>query len=202
MGFDERAKSFDTDLRKERAKVIAKTIREAVSKNGLSAMEFGCGTGLIGMELVDLFREITFVDSSIGMIEQLQEKIQDVPHARVAHVDLTREAWCGPRVDCVFTSMVLHHIVDTEAILRTLYGVLADGGILLAVDLDEDVGGRFHAAEEAFDGHDGFSQQAFCELCRKVGFAEVGSETFYWGIKDVDGNMVPYSLFLLKARRA
>ena len=71
MYFDQCAKSFDTDKRRARAKVIADAMRRHMGGHGGVAMDFGCGTGLVGLELADLFASVTFVDSSQGMIVEV-----------------------------------------------------------------------------------------------------------------------------------
>jgi tRNA/tmRNA/rRNA uracil-C5-methylase (TrmA/RlmC/RlmD family) len=59
----------------------AESILDKISKHiekysvNESAVEFGCGTGLVGFQLIENFKSITFVDSSSGMIEQVNKKI-------------------------------------------------------------------------------------------------------------------------------
>ena len=75
--FDPYVKDWDTESRTERAKAIANEIRThiEINSNKKSAMEFGCGTGLVGFQFVDTFKSITFVDSSSGMLEQVKRKL-------------------------------------------------------------------------------------------------------------------------------
>ncbi|NOQ91928.1 MAG: methyltransferase domain-containing protein, partial [Flavobacteriaceae bacterium] len=79
MSFDKDAKDWDKDPKKvERAKIFAKEINDFIKPNGvMKAMEFGCGTGLLSYELKEAFHSITLVDNSQGMIEVLQEKIEN-----------------------------------------------------------------------------------------------------------------------------
>lgn len=200
MSFDDRAQTFDTDRRKRRAKVIAAEIRKYLPESHRTGMEFGCGTGLIGMELLDAFEALTFVDSSQGMVDQLRGKIAGVPGATAVCADLLREPMDGERFDCVFSSMVMHHIPETVAMLDVLRGLLNEGGWIVVVDLDV-VSPRFHEAEGDFDGHDGFDQAVFAGTMREAGLRGVRVETFYRGEKDVAGEAVPYSLFIATAQR-
>lgn len=76
MSFDNYAKSWDTDKRIDRAKIIANEISNSIGiKENYSAMEFGCGTGLISFNFYDKFRSIALVDSSKGMMDILNSKI-------------------------------------------------------------------------------------------------------------------------------
>ena len=76
MSFDDYAKTWDTDKRINRAKKVANEIRNSIdSEINYSAMEFGCGTGLVSFNLYDKFKKITLIDSSKGMIDILNSKI-------------------------------------------------------------------------------------------------------------------------------
>lgn len=198
MHFDQAAKAFDTQRRKERALMLAAHIREYLPRADLSAMEFGCGTGLIGMALIDRFSSILFVDASKGMIDQVNEKIRPYPHAAAVRIDLMKEPMPQKTFDCIFMSMVLHHIQDTRRILAILYGLLGENGRLIIVDLEQD-DGRFHAGEPDFDGHNGFEQARMRALLMAAGFEDIGTKTIYSGEKEVGGAWVPYTLFIAKA---
>ena len=72
--FNLMAIDFDNDNRMERAKVIADEIRlHLTNGHKKTALEYGCGTGLVGFNLIDEFNKVYFVDSSIGMIEQVKQ---------------------------------------------------------------------------------------------------------------------------------
>ncbi len=75
--FDARAKGWDdVPGRRERANAVAESIREQVRLTPqMSALEYGCGTGLLSFELQPYLGKITLADSSPGMLEVLREKI-------------------------------------------------------------------------------------------------------------------------------
>jgi predicted TPR repeat methyltransferase len=198
MYFDHQAQAFDTPYRQARAKVIAAAIRQHILPKPCVAMEFGCGTGLIGMELMDCFSSLLFVDSSREMIRMVQEKISHTPSARAIQIDLTKEAM-DDRFDFIFSSMVLHHIVDAQAILSVLRGLLRPGGRLVLVDLNP-VDEGFHATDPDFTGHHGFDQQALGAMLKGAGFSAIQTNTFYKGVREMDGVSIPYSLFIARAK--
>ena len=77
MNFDDVAREWDNEKRIERAKVIANKIKTTISvTESKMAMEFGCGTGLISFNLSDVFKNITLIDNSEGMINVVNEKIK------------------------------------------------------------------------------------------------------------------------------
>lgn len=76
LNFDKTAKDWDDSRRIQRAKIIADKINEFMNlQDSFSALEFGCGTGLVSLNLYDKFKEITCIDTSSGMIKQLEDKV-------------------------------------------------------------------------------------------------------------------------------
>ena len=71
------AQSFDTDYRIKRATIIGKEIGKRINLfEKTNVLEFGCGTGLITTTLINKISNIALVDSSEGMLNQLQIKDQ------------------------------------------------------------------------------------------------------------------------------
>jgi len=201
--FNLMAKGYDTDKRAERAKIIADEIRCHVH-NGQekTALEFGCGTGLVGLNLADDFKSLLFVDAFSAMVEQVQQKLRDMgkPVGDAICCNFITDVPRNIKVDYIFSSLVLHHIKDTKSILSRLYQVLNQGGHLLIVDINAD-DGSFHAKYPDFDGHNGFSRLKIMGLAKTAGFNNVSMKTFYYGSKTVNGEEKPYSLFILDAKK-
>lgn len=203
MNFDEVAKSWDTDKRNNRAKIIADKIRSSIAiDENCSAMEFGCGTGLISFHLCDRFKSITLIDSSKGMIDMVISKIDQYQlNNMVAKcIDLSEENSFDVKFDVIYNSMVLHHIKDTAAILKNFYELLNVDGYLCIVDLDEE-DGSFHKNYPDFDGHNGFNQKELKSILIKEGFQNIESNTFYFDEKMIEGSKIKYSLFIMMARK-
>jgi len=199
--FDLMAKDFDTDRRIERAQAISNELRmHIVDSTAKSALEYGCGTGLVGLQLIHDFTTILFVDSSPNMIEQVKQKLLSLgrPTDSAICSDFMMTVPQGLKVDYIFTSMTLHHIKDTKTILSRFFNILNNEGHLLIVDIDQD-NGSFHADHPDFDGHNGFDQPALADLAGEAGFAKVDTKTFYHGSKMVSGKNEPYTLFILDA---
>ena len=87
--FDERAKDWDTDPAKvDRARAVADAIRRALDiRPGMTALEYGCGTGLLSFFLQSDFASIILADTSQGMLEVLRDKIKV---AKTAHMHPVR----------------------------------------------------------------------------------------------------------------
>ena len=201
MNFDLQAKNYDIDRRVKRAQIIAEKILSYITDGDKkSAMEYGCGTGLVGLQLADKFHSVLFMDSSRAMIDEVKQKIVGMRNASARYGDLIKTSLLDLRFDYIFLSLVLHHIKDTETILTRFGKLLHNDGRLLIVDLNKD-DGRFHAGEAGFDGHHGYGHQELKDLLMKTGFHGVEIQTFYHGERESSGALMHYSLFIAKAEK-
>ncbi|MBU3093386.1 class I SAM-dependent methyltransferase [Clostridium sp. CF011] len=203
MSFDDYAKNWDTDERINRAKIVADEISKLIDiDKNYSAMEFGCGTGLVSFNLYDKFKRINLVDSSKGMIDILNFKINKykVNNMVTNYVDISDKNSLDMKFDVIYNSMVLHHIHNTASIIKSFYELLNENGFLCIVDLDEE-DGSFHKEHPDFDGHNGFNQENLKSILISAGFNDIESNSFFYGEKIVEGNKINYSLFLMKARK-
>ena len=200
--FDNRAREWDSNpLFQERAAKIAKAIRAAIPLNaGMTALDYGCGTGLLSFPFKDDLGRITLKDTSSGMLEVLREKIeaQGVTNMTVKQTDLTCDPLPDERYDLIYSSMTLHHIPDTEHILNVFNSLLNAGGALCIADLDTE-DGSFHG--EGFDVHLGFDRDELAAKARAAGFAEVDFDTVFEIVKEQEGGERAYPVFLMVARK-
>jgi ubiquinone/menaquinone biosynthesis C-methylase UbiE len=200
MRFDEYAKTWDTEKRISRASIIAKELENLIPINKeLSAMEFGCGTGLISFNLYDKLKEITLIDSSEGMLDIVKAKVEayKVKNITIKNLDVEDTKLFDEKYDIIYSSMVLHHIKDTKAIIDKLYKILNKEGYLCAIDLNKE-DGRFHKNEAGFKGHNGFDQAELIKIFEDTGFKEVKAYTFYLDTKEIGNELIDYSLFIIK----
>ncbi|MEO8828062.1 class I SAM-dependent methyltransferase, partial [Lapillicoccus sp.] len=155
---------------------VAQAIEDAVTLNpGMSALEVGGGTGRLSILLSDRVGSVVVTDPSAGMVQVAQERIEAADlsdRLRAVQADLTTDPLDGA-YDVVWSSMALHHVQDLDGLLRSVAGLLVNGGRLAIADLDEDPDGAFHAERADFDGHHGFDRQRLAEQLAHAGFAEV-----------------------------
>ena len=172
--FDEKAATWDDDPAKvERAEKVGLAIREAVPLDtSMRMLEYGAGTGLVTQALRDVVGPVTMADTSAGMRQVMKDKITAgaITHARVWDLDLAAEPVPDERFDLIVTVMTLHHIPSLEPVLSSFAGILAEGGHLCVVDLEEE-DGSFHGDD--FDGHHGFNQSALASCLDAAGFTDV-----------------------------
>ncbi len=202
MSFDNDSRIWDTNIRINRAEVVAKEISKSIDINkNYTAMEFGCGTGLVSFNLHEKFKSIVLVDSSQGMIEMLNSKIErsKVSNMTSYYLDITNKDSLDMKFDVIYTSMVLHHIDDIKATIKKLYELLNKDGYLFIVDLDEE-DGSFHKNQPDFHGHNGFNQDYLRDILISCGFQDVELNTLFYDEKLIGSEGVKYSLFLMKGR--
>ena len=202
--FDARAATWDDDpLKVERANAIAAAIvREVPLVAGMRALEYGCGTGLLSFALRTHFADITMADVSDGMLAVANAKIDAAggrDHLEAIKLDLLLEPVPGKRFDIIYSAMTLHHIPDTDAILRRFQEQLVRSGILCIADLDTE-DGTFHGA--GFDGHLGFDRAELTARALDAGFAKVRFTTAFEMNKTVNGKNQTFPVFLMVAGTA
>ena len=96
--------------------------------------------------------------------------------------------------------MVLHHILDTNNIIKKFYELLNDKGELCIIDLDEE-DGKFHKKYPEFNGHNGFSQTELKTILINIGFKDIEIRTFFDDEKIIENEKINYSLFIVKAKK-
>ncbi|PTM57921.1 class I SAM-dependent DNA methyltransferase [Desmospora activa] len=175
--FEQIAKKYDTEERIELAKVIVKEVRpELRNSKSRSLIDYGSGTGLIGLELSDLVDSILLVDSSKQMLEVAKAKIshKGITNSKVLYSDFTQET-PKRKADIVLMSLVLLHIPDTKKILQELFKILNDGGKLIIIDFDKN--DKINHPKV----HNGFSHEELKKRLSDVGFKSIKIKTFYFG---------------------
>ena len=176
-GFDDEAATWDDDPGHEvRQVAVARAIAESVDLGpGTRAVDIGGGTGRLSILLADRVGSVVVTDPSAGMVQVAQERIEAAglgDRLRAVQADLTTDRLEGS-YDVVWSSMALHHVQDPDALLRSVAGLLVEGGRLAIADLDADPDGAFHAEKVDFDGHDGFDRGRLAEQLVRAGFADV-----------------------------
>jgi ubiquinone/menaquinone biosynthesis C-methylase UbiE len=194
--FEMIANIYDTSERTQIAKVASDAIREyLVDVYNKSAIDFGCGTGLVGMNLLNEFNSMLFLDTSQNMINQIKQKISNsnIQNADTLCFDFEKDSLSDLHADYIFMAQVLLHINDVELVLSRLYDVLNVGGHLLIVD--------FNKNEEIVSDmvHNGFDQVELTDIMTKIGFRNIQSKTFYSGSKIFMGHDA--SMFVLDSQK-
>jgi ubiquinone/menaquinone biosynthesis C-methylase UbiE len=202
--FDERAKDWDSDPKKvKRAYAVAEAIHRAVPlTTDMSALEYGCGTGLLSFALQSDLGEITLADTSQGMLDVLSEKITaaGVTNMHPIRLDLSVDALPDGHFDLTYSLMTLHHIEDAKGILKKFHALLHPSGVLCIADLDKE-DGSFHT-DGTTDVHKGFERAELQKWVEEAGFVDVKFSTAFENKKKIGDIEKVFPVFLLTARKA
>ena len=203
MYFDNVALNWDSDSKLKRAKILSDKILEEIPQTSdFCALDFGCGTGMMALCLSESFNEIICTDLSEKMLEVLSNKLasSDFSNIKAIPVKELYNSQSDKKFDLIYSSMVFHHIVDTEKELKKLYELLNENGSLIIIDLDI-VDESFHSDCPDFDGHNGFDRQELIDIFNKCGFKNINIKTVFEGQKPMENGNTDFTLFLLKGNK-
>ncbi len=201
--FDTAATEWDKEYRRlELAKAISSRIALLPLHDGMRAMEYGCGTGLVGLDLARHLTSLVAADSSPGMLEILKTKISELGIRNVfpRHLDLHHDD-CEQDFDLIFSAMTLHHLADVDCILAKLFQCLKPGGILALADLDEE-DGSFHQDNPEGVMHHGFNRKKLAGDLERLGFSSIRASTVHTiRRKNSQGDERPFPVFFMTAMK-
>lgn len=176
--FDRIASHYDSPKQLELAQIILNELERNLGLTaGKTLLDYGCGTGLIGLPLADRFEHVLLVDPSKEMIKIVDQKVEqmELKNTETSVDYFSRENVPQQKVDVIIVSLVLLHIPNTQEILEALYHVLTPEGALLIADFDTNE----KVSHEKV--HNGFDQAELKAELEKIGFQKVQSKTFYHG---------------------
>ena len=192
----------DSPLRAGIATAVADAIAAAVPLSPhWNALEYGCGTGLVGVRLLPRLGHLLATDLSPGMLAVLRDKASAAGLDRIDTqvLDLTTAPAPAYRYDFLFTSMALHHIPDVAALVRTFGAMLVPGGWIALADLDTE-DGSFHGSDVPGVAHRGFDRAQVRRWLSEAGFTNVAFRTAHTVEKSRDGETRGYPIFLATAQ--
>ena len=198
--FDKAAKNWDG---KSRRVILAEKISSAILKLPLTkemdGMEYGCGTGLVGLAVAPSLLQLTTIDTSQGMLDVLQEKANTLDNCTVHTLcaNLLNDDY-NKKHDIIFCAMTLHHIQDAEGVLKCFTELLNPGGYIAIADLvTED--GSFHGEDEEGIWHKGFDTEKLGALLQDHGMGNLNTDIIHSIVTEETGRSYP--VFLLTGRK-
>lgn len=202
--FDKVAAGWDQQQRRiELAANIAAAISSTLPLNKtMTAMEYGCGTGLVGLALAPQLATLTAVDTSTGMLAVLAQKIKDekITNVTPLRLDLLQET-LTERFDLIFCAMTLHHIKEADQLLARFCDLLADGGYLAVADLKEE-DGSFHDVESDGVMHHGFNPADLVTTLTGLGLRQVADQEVHSLVKTNEAGIErAYPVFLVTGKK-
>lgn len=198
--FDKDADSWDA--KPARVTLVTDIVRAITRKIKLTpsmdVLDFGCGTGLLTMQLQPFVRFITGVDSSQGMLDVLKTKIKkhNLTNVKTCYLDIEKDGVLEGSYNLITSSMTFHHMKKIRPVLDQFYKILLPTGNLCIADLDID-DGQFH---ENNDGvfYSGFDREGLSNIFREAGFRDIKYQTAARVTKPVNsGGNREFTIFLI-----
>jgi ubiquinone/menaquinone biosynthesis C-methylase UbiE len=204
--FDQAAATWDdSPHRIALMKAVGEAIlREVQPIKAMDVLDYGCGTGLVGLFLLPHVGSVTGADVSTGMLDVLQKKIRvgGFDSMKTIQLDLEHDPMPVDRYHLIVSSMTMHHIADTEKVVEAFYNMLYPHGILCIADLDSEPG-VFHAPDVADSVHHlGFDRSELESLAGRIGFTDSKTITAHVIRKTIEnGTERDFPVFLLVSKK-
>jgi cyclopropane fatty-acyl-phospholipid synthase-like methyltransferase len=175
--FEEKAKNWDVS---DRSRLLSSGIGACIIKNvaldeGMHVLDFGAGTGLIASQVAPYVKKITAVDVSESMLEKLISKLELIDKVEVLCQDITVKP-IGIKYDLIMSAMAMHHVQDTDNMIKQLAAHVKLGGKIALADLDAE-DGTFHSKSTEGVYHNGFDRNVFESILKRYGFRDIQFET-------------------------
>ncbi len=171
--FAHKSKSWDMNSKRvQNAKGIASLIVKNIKfDKSMELMDFGAGTGLLSYFIAPFVKKIVAVDNSPSMLMEFENKCDEFScETEVIEKDLSSET-LDRKFNGIISSMTIHHLEDTAALLSKLYDMLDEDGFIAIADLDSE-DGSFHSDNTGVF-HYGFDRHLLAEYAQKAGFKDV-----------------------------
>lgn len=133
--FKTKCKTYDTKERIESCRVWADMVmKNLVLTPETIVIDFGAGTGLVGIEFLKHVKKVIFQDISQPMLQKCQENLnaQTQTNYDIFNEDISN--YQGEKADIILASMVYHHIDDVVQISKIILSKLKPHGKLIICD--------------------------------------------------------------------
>lgn len=179
--FNKMAKNYDSDERIFVTNLISAKIAEELSSDdnlkSKTMLDFGCGTGLVGLNLVEQVKHLTFLDGSEQMIAIVNQKIEQLAiknaNSIVADSENNDLNIQNQKFDYIIIVQVLLHIPNTDQIISQLASLLNENGKLIIVDFNKN------ELVQSSLIHNGFDQVELQTKLNQNNLIDFKSQTFY-----------------------
>lgn len=202
--FNKEAALWDENpVRVKMAQDVAHAISNQITLTPeMDIMDFGCGTGLLTMQIQPFVRSITGVDNSEGMLNKFNSKVTKLNLNNISSlfIDLDNGDTLKGNYNLVVSNMTLHHIKEIQSLFNQFYNVIKPGGYLCLSDLDLE-NGKFHSDNTGVF-HNGFSREVLKNTFADTGFVNIEDTTAAEVTKpSIDGEIKTFSIFLITGQK-
>ena len=192
--YKEKAENYDSeDWAKELSAVGEMILSEIPFHDQMHVMDFGAGTGLLSSHVAPMVKKITAVDISEAMVEQLNAKPELRTKVNAVCQDIMNSPIDG-EFDLIMTAFAMHHVEDTNKLIKTFAEHLAAGCRIALVDIDKE-DGSFHSEDNLGVFHCGFDRENLKTILKRHSFEHIEFlKTHFFELDEKE-----YSAFLVTA---
>ena len=103
----------------------------------LKAADFGCGTGVLSVEIARWAEQVYAIDQSRSVLQQAKARAEreGLTNMRFLRQDLHRLSLPDALLDLVVISQSLHHVQEPREVLGEAFRILKAGGRLILLEL-------------------------------------------------------------------
>lgn len=164
---------FENEQMKALAKEMTDEIKKCIKidKNS-TILDFGAGTGLIGLNFINEVKHVIFEDISSTMLDYLEYKCKNENIKNYStFLGVMEDYKSNEKVDLITAGLVLHHIEDLDSLFKCFLKLMKPHTYLCLTDLKKDA--------KMFDlqihhnhkmPHRGFVPEELCQILKKAGF--------------------------------
>ncbi len=135
MFWDNRAQKYDEEIQRHDS-LYARTIDSTKSLLNDSdvVLDFGCGSGEMGLDIAFHVQRVHGIDVSGKMIELANQKVRDrkVGNADFSHTDAFDQRLVESSFSAVAAFNIFHLVDDIPEVLARLHDLLQPGGLLVS----------------------------------------------------------------------
>ena len=117
-------------------RVIEKMAKVANIDESSEIADVGTGTGFVAAGLAPRVKRVIGIDNAAAMLRAARENLDSLGVSNVELLigDLAELPLADHSVDAAFANMVLHHAVDTAAMLGEMTRIVRPGGMIVITD--------------------------------------------------------------------
>ncbi len=201
--FDRSAIEWDSKpITREMTAIFADEIAKKIDlTRDMTLLEFGCGTGQIGIQFSSHVNRIKMLDTSLGMLNVLKEKIaeKNIDNIDLIFGDIFETQLEKHSFDMIYALMSVHHVDDVTSLFKRFGALLKHGGYLCIGDLETE-DGSFHQHKQYI--HNGFDPMELKSMLRNSNYRSIDSFRMHVVSKpDINGDIKEYPMFFIKAEK-
>ncbi|MBX5481435.1 MAG: metalloregulator ArsR/SmtB family transcription factor [Myxococcaceae bacterium] len=161
----------------------------------LNVVDFGCGTGVLTVEMARWAKRVTAIDANKDVLEQARDRAdrEEVRNVTFLCEDLHRLSLPDRKYDLVVISQSLHHVEAPPRVLQEAARILVPGGRIVLMELMPHE--EKWVQQRLGHRHLGFEPEALKKVLEESGFRQVQLTTH------ARDGASPFRVFLLTGVR-